>query len=97
MVDDEVLIHVEIEVKYQGYIVKAKKEAQRLKAMEDLKLPEELDYHAMDHLSLEGRQKLTAIRPLTVGQASRISGVNPADIAVLAMVIGQKQKGGHIT
>ncbi len=97
MVDDEVLIHVEIEVKYQGYIVKAKKEAQRLKSMEDLKLPEELDYHAMDHLSLEGRQKLTAIRPLTVGQASRISGVNPADIAVLAMVIGQKQKGGHIT
>jgi len=97
MVDEEVLNHVEIEVKYQGYIVKAKKEAQRLKAMEDLKLPEELDYHAMDHLSLEGRQKLTAIRPLTVGQASRISGVNPADIAVLAMVIGQKQKGGHIT
>jgi tRNA uridine 5-carboxymethylaminomethyl modification enzyme len=97
MIDEEVLNHVEIEVKYQGYIVKAKKEAQRLKAMEDLKLPEELDYHAMDHLSLEGRQKLTAIRPLTVGQASRISGVNPADIAVLAMVIGQKQKGGHIT
>ncbi len=97
MVDEEVLNHVEIEVKYQGYIVKAKKEAERLKAMEDLKLPEELDYHAMDHLSLEGRQKLTAIRPLTVGQASRISGVNPADIAVLAMVIGQKQKGGHNT
>jgi tRNA uridine 5-carboxymethylaminomethyl modification enzyme len=97
MVDEEVLNHVEIEVKYQGYIVKAKKEAQRLTAMEDLKLPDNLDYHAMDHLSLEGRQKLTAIRPLTVGQASRISGVNPADIAVLAMVIGQKQKGGHIT
>ncbi|MHC1734943.1 MAG: tRNA uridine-5-carboxymethylaminomethyl(34) synthesis enzyme MnmG [Erysipelotrichaceae bacterium] len=97
MVDEEVLNHVEIEVKYQGYIVKAKKEAQRLKAMEDLKLPEELDYHAMDHLSLEGRQKLTAIRPLTVGQASRISGVNPADIAVLAMVIGQKQKSGQNT
>lgn len=89
---EEVLKHVEIEIKYQGYIVKAKKEAQRLASMEELKLPLSLDYNAIVHLSLEGRQKLSAIRPMTVGQASRISGVNPADIAVLAMVIGQKQK-----
>jgi tRNA uridine 5-carboxymethylaminomethyl modification enzyme len=92
---EEVLKHVEIEVKYQGYIVKAKKEAQRLEGMEDLKLPLDMDYANLTHLSLEGRQKLSAIRPMTVGQASRISGVNPADIAVLAMVIGQKQKAGH--
>jgi tRNA uridine 5-carboxymethylaminomethyl modification enzyme len=96
MYDEEVLKHVEIELKYQGYIVKAKKEAQRLESMEDLKLPSDMDYNALHHLSLEGRQKLSAIRPLTVGQASRISGVNPADIAVLAMVIGQKQKPGHL-
>jgi len=94
--DEEVLKHVEIELKYQGYIVKAKKEAQHLESMEDLKLPTEMDYNALQHLSLEGRQKLSAIRPMTVGQASRISGVNPADIAVLAMVIGQKQKAGHL-
>ncbi|MGB7594079.1 MAG: tRNA uridine-5-carboxymethylaminomethyl(34) synthesis enzyme MnmG [Erysipelotrichaceae bacterium] len=94
--DEEVLKHAEIELKYQGYIVKAKKEAMRLESMEDLKLPVEMDYNALQHLSLEGRQKLSAIRPMTVGQASRISGVNPADIAVLAMVIGQKQKTGHL-
>jgi tRNA uridine 5-carboxymethylaminomethyl modification enzyme len=94
--DEEVLKHVEIELKYQGYIVKAKKEAQHLESMEDLKLPTEMDYNALQHLSLEGRQKLSSIRPMTVGQASRISGVNPADIAVLAMVIGQKQKAGHL-
>ena len=89
---EEALKHVEIEIKYHGYIVKAKKEAQRLTSMEELKLPTSLDYNVLTHLSLEGRQKLSAIRPMTVGQASRISGVNPADIAVLAMVIGQKQK-----
>ena len=89
---EEALKHVEIEIKYHGYIVKAKKEAQRLTSMEELKLPSSLDYNVLTHLSLEGRQKLSAIRPMTVGQASRISGVNPADIAVLAMVIGQKQK-----
>ena len=89
---EETLKHVEIEIKYHGYIVKAKKEAQRLTSMEELKLPSSLDYNVLTHLSLEGRQKLSAIRPMTVGQASRISGVNPADIAVLAMVIGQKQK-----
>jgi len=97
MYDEEVLKHVEIELKYQGYIVKAKKEAQHLESMEDLKLPTDMDYNSLQHLSLEGRQKLSAIRPMTVGQASRISGVNPADIAVLAMVIGQKQKAGHLT
>ncbi len=89
---DEVLKHVEIEIKYQGYIVKAKKEAERLTSMENLKLPLDMDYNALQHLSLEGRQKLSAIRPMTVGQASRISGVNPADISVLAMVIGQRQR-----
>ena len=93
---DEVLKHVEIEVKYQGYIVKAKKEAERLTSMENLKLPLDMDYNDIQQLSLEGRQKLSAIRPMTVGQASRISGVNPADIAVLAMVIGQRQRNSGI-
>lgn len=94
--DTEVLTHVEIEIKYMGYIVKAKKEAERLAAMEEMKLPSDWDYQTMDHLSLEGRQKLSEIRPMTVGQASRISGVSPADIAVLAMTVSNK-RGGQIT
>ena len=94
--DTEVLTQVEIEIKYMGYIVKAKKEAERLTAMEEMKLPSDWDYQTMDHLSLEGRQKLSEIRPMTVGQASRISGVSPADIAVLAMTVSNK-RGGQIT
>lgn len=53
--------------------------------MEKMKLAHDLDYENMDNLSLEARQKLTEIRPLTLGQASRISGINPSDIAILAM------------
>ena len=56
-----------------------------LQQMEKMKLPSDLDYENMDNLSLEARQKLTAIHPLTLGQASRISGINPSDIAILAM------------
>ena len=56
-----------------------------LQQMEKMKLPADVDYENMDNLSLEARQKLTAIKPLTLGQASRISGINPSDIAILAM------------
>ena len=80
---------VEIECKYEGYIEKARKEANRLANMDRNRIPEWLDYDEVKHLSLEGRQKLSKIRPETLGQASRISGVNPADIAVLAMAIEQ--------
>lgn len=80
---DERLEMVETEIKYEGYIVKALKEVERLKATEHLKLPEDIDYATLDNLSIEGRQKLSKIRPLTLGQASRISGVNPADLVVL--------------
>ena len=71
---------IEIQTKYAGYIAKAKRDAKHLQQMEKMKLPTNLDY-----LSLEARQKLTAIKPLTLGQASRISGINPSDIAILAM------------
>jgi tRNA uridine 5-carboxymethylaminomethyl modification enzyme len=84
---------VEIEIKYEGYIEKAKKEAERLLKMDHTKLPENLDYDEVEHLSLEGRQKLKKIMPATMGQASRISGVNPADIAVLAMHLERRRKG----
>ena len=76
---------VEIQVKYQGYIEKAKRDAKHLEQMEKVALCEDLDYLHMDNLSSEARQKLDQIRPATLGQASRISGINPSDIALLAM------------
>lgn len=76
---------VEIQIKYQGYIEKAKRDAKHLEQMEKVALSEDLDYLHMDNLSLEARQKLDQIRPATLGQASRISGINPSDIALLAM------------
>lgn len=91
-IDDEIGKQVDIEVKYEGYIVKAKKEAQKLLEMDKVKLPSDLNYDNIDNLSLEGRQKLNKIKPLTIGQASRISGVNPADIAILAMYLKGRGK-----
>ena len=88
----EVGRQVEIEIKYEGYITKAKKEAERLMAMEKLLLPEDIDYEDVIQLSLEGRQKLIKYKPRTIGQASRISGVNPADISVLAIYLEQRRR-----
>lgn len=87
--DKEVVEQVEIEVKYEGYINKAKRDANHLKQMENIKLPSDLAYDEIEHLSLEAKQKLKAVQPLTMGQASRISGVNPADISVLAIYLEQ--------
>ena len=81
----------DIDVKYAGYIDKARREAEKLKAMDSIVLGENFNYDEVDNLSLEGRQKLTQYRPATMGQASRISGVNPADLAVLAIAIRQGQ------
>ena len=79
----------DIDFKYAGYIDKARREAEKLKAMDSIVLGENFNYDEVDNLSLEGRQKLTQYRPATMGQASRISGVNPADLAVLAIAIRQ--------
>ena len=87
----EVVEQVEIEVKYEGYINKAKRDANHLKQMENIKLPTDLPYDDIEHLSLEAKQKLKAVQPLTMGQASRISGVNPADISVLAIYLEQNK------
>jgi tRNA uridine 5-carboxymethylaminomethyl modification enzyme len=80
----------EIEIKYEGYIKKAFKEAEKLISNEMRKIPAEIDYDNIPNIALEAREKLKEIRPLTIGQASRISGVNPADIAILSVYI----KGG---
>lgn len=82
---------VEIEIKYEGYIAKAKKEAAKLLSMEQWKIPGDFDYDNVAHLSIEGRQKLMKYRPLTIGMASRISGVNPADVSVLLMTLQGRQ------
>lgn len=91
--DREAAAALEIAVKYEGYIAKARRDADRLAAMEARQIPDDLDYGAIGNLSLEARQKLSAVRPETLGQASRISGVNPADIAVLAVSLAPVEKG----
>ena len=80
---------VEIAIKYEGYIKRQLAEVARKSKLEDKKLPEDIDYNAISGLRIEARQKLTAVRPLTVGQASRISGVSPADISVLLIWLGR--------
>lgn len=89
---DEVEKRLEIEIKYEGYIAKAKRDAAHLAQMEQRLLPDSLDYETIPHLSLEARQKLNQIKPKTMGQASRVSGVNPADIAVLAVYLESERK-----
>ena len=80
---EEVLEQVEIETKYEGYIRKEYIEKERLNKLEEKKIPNDIDYDKVKNIASEARQKLNAVRPLTIGQASRISGVNPADISVL--------------
>lgn len=88
-IDDEVCEQVEIQVKYEGYIEKQWQQVERLKKMERKQIPEDLDYDAIQGLATEARQKLQLVRPLSVGQASRVSGVNPADVSILLVYLEQ--------
>ena len=88
----DVCQEVEIQVKYAGYLARQEKQVQEFKQAESKKLPEDLDYNAIAGLRLEARQKLSEIRPMSVGQASRISGVSPADIAVLLIYLEQSKQ-----
>ncbi len=90
----EVCQAVEITVKYQGYIDRQLRQVEEQRGMEERRLPPELDYLSMEGLRLEARQKLEKIRPLNLGQASRISGVSPADIAVLMIYLEKNQREG---
>ncbi|MBA2874336.1 tRNA uridine-5-carboxymethylaminomethyl(34) synthesis enzyme MnmG [Thermaerobacillus caldiproteolyticus] len=85
----EVVEQVEIQIKYEGYIEKSLQQVERLKKMENKKIPEDIDYDAIHGLATEARQKLKQVRPLSVAQASRISGVNPADISILLVYLEQ--------
>ncbi|MBR1854933.1 MAG: tRNA uridine-5-carboxymethylaminomethyl(34) synthesis enzyme MnmG [Lachnospiraceae bacterium] len=83
----EVKEQVEIEIKYEGYILRQKRQIEQYKKMEEKKIPEDLDYDAVPSLRIEARQKLKEFKPVSVGQASRISGVSPADVSVLLVYL----------
>lgn len=83
----EEIEQVEINAKYEGYIKKANKEAAKMLSLEEKNIPEDIDYEKIPNLASEARQKLAEIKPTTIGQASRISGVNPADISILMVYL----------
>ncbi|BDW92392.1 tRNA uridine 5-carboxymethylaminomethyl modification enzyme MnmG [Flagellimonas marinaquae] len=87
--DSEVLEQAEIQVKYSGYIEKEKTNADKLQRLENVRIPDNFDYSKLKSLSYEAREKLENIRPVTISQASRISGVSPADISVLLVFLGR--------
>ncbi|MEE4258705.1 MAG: tRNA uridine-5-carboxymethylaminomethyl(34) synthesis enzyme MnmG [Bacteroidales bacterium] len=87
--DNEVKEQAEIQIKYEGYISKEKELADKLGGLESLPLKPDFDYHSLKSLSTEARQKLSSIKPATIGQASRISGVSPSDINVLVVFISR--------
>ncbi|MCD6135564.1 tRNA uridine-5-carboxymethylaminomethyl(34) synthesis enzyme MnmG [Candidatus Bipolaricaulota bacterium] len=86
---EDVLTEVEIEAKYSGYLEQQEREIERLRRMERLLIPEEMDYAALESLSIEGRDLLSRVRPRTFGQASRIPGVAQADLSMLAIILRQ--------
>ena len=88
-VDQETLEQAEIQVKYSGYIDKERNNADKLTRLEDVKIPENFDYEKIKSMSFEAKQKLSKIRPVTISQASRISGVSPSDISVLLIYMGR--------
>ena len=85
--DKDILDEVEIMVKYDGYIAKEEKEAEKLKSLENKKIPNDIDYYKVHNLASEAKQKLSEIRPISLGQALRISGVNPSDISILSIYL----------
>lgn len=87
--DEETIEQAEIQVKYNGYIEKERNNADKLKRLEDVKIPESFDYDKIKSLSFEAREKFKKIRPVTVSQASRISGVSPSDISILLIYMGR--------
>ncbi|TVP96326.1 MAG: tRNA uridine-5-carboxymethylaminomethyl(34) synthesis enzyme MnmG [Acholeplasmatales bacterium] len=88
----EIIESADIDIKYEGYIDKAWRQAEKLLDMERTEIPENLDYKSISNLALEARDKLERVKPLTLGQASRISGVNPSDISVLMVTLKTMQR-----
>ena len=86
----DVVEQVNINLKYEGYIKRQMKQVEHFKKLENKKIPENIDYEQVYSLRIEAKQKLQAVRPASVGQASRISGVSPADISVLLVYLEGK-------
>ncbi len=91
---EEIKEQVVIFIKYEGYIVKAQKEAEKMKRLEDKKIPDNIDYDKIPNIASEARQKLKEVNPTSIGQALRISGVNPADISILMVYL--KKENSHV-
>ncbi len=89
LLPSDVCEQVEIQIKYEGYIEKSLQQVEKLKKMENKKIPDRIDYDAIKGIATEAKQKLKEVRPLSVAQASRISGVNPADISILLVYLEQ--------
>ncbi len=85
--DEDILEQVEIDIKYEGYINKTYKEVEKMVKLEEKKIPNDLDYDKVINLAYEAKQKLKKIKPISIGQAARISGVNPADISILVVYL----------
>ena len=93
---DEIFEQVEIDLKYEGYIQRQYAQIAEMRRLEVKKLPEDINYDEIINLRLEAREKLKRIRPENIGQASRISGVSPADISVLLIFLNRNGQGGAV-
>ena len=92
LLSKDIVDQVMIELKYEGYIVRQLKQVEQFKKLERKLIPEDIDYEDVYSLRLEAKQKLKQIKPISIGQASRISGVSPADISVLLVYLEQKNR-----
>jgi tRNA uridine 5-carboxymethylaminomethyl modification enzyme len=88
-IDEEIIEQAEIHLKYSGYIEKEKTNADKLNRLENVLIPSSFDYHKLGSLSFEAREKLSKIKPTSISQASRISGVSPSDVSVLLVYMGR--------
>ena len=93
-IDEEAKEEILTKIKYAGYIQKEYKMAERMRNMESMRIPEDFDYSKVGNIAKEACEKLTKIKPANRGQASRISGVNPSDIAILIVYIESSKKNG---
>ena len=84
---DDTLEEIEIMLKYEGYIKKTYKDVEKMKKLEEKQIPEDIDYNKVSNLASEARQKLAKVRPISLGQAARISGVNPSDLSILSIYL----------
>lgn len=91
MIPKEVYEQIEVIIKYEGYIKRQEEQVEQSDKLEKFKIPENIDYFAIEHISSETKEKLTKIKPKTLAQASRIGGIKPADISILMVMLDRHQ------